>query len=239
MSSRFNFALLNLCVVLVASILVPIARAEQWDKETVVTFNHPIEVPGNVLPAGTYVFKLASSESDRQIVQIFTKDHRKIVATIHTIADYRLQPTDKSVISLDERPSGKPEALRSWFYPGENYGVHFVYPKRAVDNTENAANEVAANAEPPAIIPPLTGSVPPDVSELTSPPAAPVLGDQDPEPAVLAENSGPAPTQVQLSRLPKTASNFLVLPLVGLFLIGGGSVILVGIRRSSRQTSNS
>src|SRR5262245_48418215 len=114
MSRRFSFALLSLFAVFVASILVPIADAEQWDKETVVTFSNPVEVPGKVLSAGTYVFKLASSQSDRQIVQIFTQDQRNVLATIQAVPDYRLNPTDKSVISFEERPSGQPEALRSW-----------------------------------------------------------------------------------------------------------------------------
>ncbi|MBV8894684.1 MAG: hypothetical protein JO266_22355, partial [Acidobacteria bacterium] len=110
MSSRFNLALLNLLTVLVF-ILAPNAHAEQWDKATIVTFSHPVEVPGRVLPAGTYLFKLANSQADRQIVQIFTQDHGKILATIQAIPDYRVQPTDKPVISFAERPSGQPEAL--------------------------------------------------------------------------------------------------------------------------------
>ena len=239
MSCRFNFALLSMFAVVVAMILVPIARAEQWDKETVVTFSHPIQVPGKVLPAGTYVFKLANSQSDRQIVQIFTKDQRKILATIHAVPDYRLQPTDKSVISFEERPSGRPEALRSWFYPGDNYGVHFVYPTSTTEATENPNSEVVANAKAPEIIPPLTESMPPDISESTSAPVLPVLDEQRPERDVLAENSGPQPMQVELSSLPKTASNSLLLPLIGLFLLGSGSAMLARIRYRSRQTSKS
>lgn len=225
--------------VLVALILVPIARAEQWDKETVVTFSHPIQVPGKVLPAGTYVFKLANSQSDRQIVQIFTKDQREILATIHTVPDYRLQPTDTSVISLEERPSGTPEALRSWFYPGDHYGMHFVYPKTATEATQDPNTEVATNANAPEIIPPLTEPMPPGISESTSAPVLPVLDEQRPDWNVLAENSGPQPMQVKLSGLPKTASNSLLLPLIGLFLLGSGSAVLVRVRYNSRQTSKS
>ena len=130
MSNRFVITF-NLFALFVVLMLVSIAHAEQWDKETVVTFSNPIEVPGRVLPAGTYIFKLASSQSDRRIVQIFTQDQRKVLATIQAIPDYRLEATDQTAISFEERPSGKPEALRNWFYPGDNYGVHFVYPKSA------------------------------------------------------------------------------------------------------------
>jgi hypothetical protein len=234
MSSRFSFALLNLFAVFIASILVPMARADQWDKQTIVTFSNPVEVPGKVLPAGTYVFKIANSQ-DRQVVQIFTRNQRKVLATIEAVPDYRVHTTDKPVISFEERPSGEPEALRSWFYPGENYGVHFVYPKSAT----KPATEVAASQEPPAMVAPLTESIAPMISELTAPAVLPVLAKQEPEPEVLAENVGPKPTQANLMVLPKTAGNYLILPLLGLLLLGSGSAILGRKGRAPSQDSKS
>ena len=113
----------------------PAAIADDWNRKTVVTFSGPVEIPGvhltgwSVLPAGTYVFKILDSQSDRHIVQIFSKDETKVLATILAIPNYRLQATDKTVITFRERPSGEPEALRAWFYPGRNWGEEFVYPK--------------------------------------------------------------------------------------------------------------
>lgn len=74
------------------------ANADQWDKKTTVTFSAPVEVPGKVLPAGTYVFKLLDSPSERHIVQIYDADQRKLYATILAVPDYRLKPSDKPVI---------------------------------------------------------------------------------------------------------------------------------------------
>ena len=82
-----------------------------------------------MLPAGTYVFKILDSASDRHIVQIFSQDETAVYATILAIPNYRLQATDKTVITFRERPAGQPEALRAWFYPGHNWGEEFVYPK--------------------------------------------------------------------------------------------------------------
>ena len=71
--------------------------------------------------------------SDRNIVQVFDKDEKKLYATILAVPDYRLMPSDKPLISFEERPSNTPEAIKAWFYPGDNYGVEFVYPhERAV-----------------------------------------------------------------------------------------------------------
>ncbi|HYL62830.1 MAG TPA: hypothetical protein VE077_09425 [Candidatus Methylomirabilis sp.] len=65
--------LLSACGLLLGAMLSPSARADEWNKKTVVTFNEPVEVPGHALPAGTYVFTLADS-TDRHIVQIWNAD---------------------------------------------------------------------------------------------------------------------------------------------------------------------
>jgi len=125
---------------LIGTALVPSAKADEWNNKTVMTFSGPVEIPGvhltgwGVLPAGTYVFKLLDSQSDRHIVQIFSQDEKTVYATILAIPNYRLKATRKTVITFSERPAGEPEALRAWFYPGKNWGDEFVYPKaRAVE----------------------------------------------------------------------------------------------------------
>src|ERR1700757_4647396 len=95
--------------------MIPLATAGEWDQKTIFTFSGPVEIPGQVLPAGTYVFKLANSPSDRNIVQVFSKDERHLFATFLAIPDYRLQPAGKTIITFEERPAGSPEAVRAWF----------------------------------------------------------------------------------------------------------------------------
>src|SRR5246127_5092487 len=123
------------CATLIGATLAPSARADDLNRKTVITFSAPVEIPGvhlagwGVLPAGTYVFKILDSQTDRHIVQIFNKDETTIYATILAIPNYRLKATDKTVVTFRERPAGEPEALRAWFYPGRNWGEEFVYPK--------------------------------------------------------------------------------------------------------------
>jgi hypothetical protein len=116
-------------VTLLGATVLPSARADTWNKKTVVTFSQAVEVPGRVLPAGTYTFQLLDSPSDRHIVQIFNADGSQIIATILAINNYRLEPTGDTVMKFNERPGDSPEALRAWFYPGDNFGQEFVYPK--------------------------------------------------------------------------------------------------------------
>ena len=132
---RFKAATTVCFVALMGAVLAPGAKADDWNRKTVMTFSGPVEIPGvhlvgwGVLPAGTYVFKILNSQSDRHIVQIFSQDEKTIYATILAIPNYRLKATDKTVVTFRERPAGEPEALRAWFYPGRNWGEEFVYPK--------------------------------------------------------------------------------------------------------------
>ena len=121
------------CVGAICMMFSNSAFAQRYDKKTTVTFSAPVEVPGvnaQVLPAGTYVFKLLDSLSDRHIVQIFNKDETKVYSTILAIPNYRLKATDKTVMTFAERAAGEPQAIRAWFYPGDNSGQEFVYPKK-------------------------------------------------------------------------------------------------------------
>src|SRR6266853_333757 len=138
--------------------MVPRATADESDQKTIFTFGGPVEIPGQVLPAGTYVFKLADSQSDRDIVQVFSKDEGHLYGTFLAIPDQRLRPAGKPIITFDEGVAGSPEAVRAWFYPGDDYGHEFVYPKTdalalaKANNTPVASMpaELAANTKKPA-----------------------------------------------------------------------------------------
>jgi len=107
-----------------------VAHADKSNQATTVTFSQPIQVPGRTLPAGTYLFMLADSESDRSLVQIFNADGTVLYATVQAVAAERQEPSGSTVITVAEQGSGKPDALVSWFYPGRETGQEFVYSKR-------------------------------------------------------------------------------------------------------------
>jgi hypothetical protein len=109
--------------------MVPRANADEWDQKTIFTFSGPVEIPGQVLPAGAYEFKLEDSQSDRDIVQVFSKDEKHLYGTFLAIPDYSQRAAGKATLTFEEPAAGSPEAVRTWFYPGENYGHQFVYPK--------------------------------------------------------------------------------------------------------------
>ena len=119
--------LLGAAFLTITAGITPSARADEWNKETIVTVNAPVEMPGRVLPAGQYVFELADT-ANRTVVEIFNKDRTQLVATVLAVPAYRPQATGDPVITLEERSAKSPEAIRDWFYAGENDGVEFTYP---------------------------------------------------------------------------------------------------------------
>jgi len=208
--------------------VIPSARADEWDKRTVLTFSEPVEIPGKVLAAGTYVFKLLDSQADRTIVQIFTQNEQQLLATIMAIPDYRTDTPEKTIVTFEERPAGTPEALHSWFYPGDNYGVEFVYSK--------PIEQVARTYEKPALVTAAPAPAPPTPVEVAAAPAPPAppppstetLVVKEEEVVVLAQtDSAPdVSDQGTPSELPKTAENVLSVPLAGLMLLTAGFAVI-------------
>ncbi len=117
------------CAAAITAMLAPAARADEWNKKTILTFSGAVQVPGATLPAGSYVLKLADIPGNRHVVQVFDKDEKKIYTTILAIPNDRLEPTDKPVVLFSERASGSPQAVKVWYYPGDRIGDEFVYPK--------------------------------------------------------------------------------------------------------------
>jgi len=216
-----------LCAAVIATAFSPSVKADDWNQKTVITFSQPVETPGvhmkgwAVLPAGTYVFKLLGSPSDRHIVQIFNQDETVVYATVLAVPNYRLKATSKTVLTFRETPPGEPDVLRAWFYPGKNFGEEFVYPKERAIALAKVTNSpvLYTSAEIPAeVTAPITSAEEPVVVTLKK---APVLAVQPtgedveiaqvvtapPAEVLVATNDAPA-------QLPKTASP---MPLIGLF----------------------
>jgi len=200
----------------IAALLVTVTAAnswaDPWNKKTVITINNPMQIPGAVLQPGTYVFKLADSSSNRHIVQVFDKDETNVIATVLAIPNYRMRPTGDSEFGFWESPANTPQPLRSWFYPGDNFGQEFAYPKtQAVAITATTQQEVptVTSEEQAQIVQPEPASAEPEpqVAELQAPPVpAEPARIEEARPAEPAATPAPA-------ELPRTAS---VLPFVGL-----------------------
>jgi len=195
--------------------LLPQLKADEANQKTIFTFSGPVEIPGKVLDAGTYVFKVMDVTGTRDIVQVSNKRGDKVYGTFITIPDYRMKPTGKVVITFDERPAGSPDAVKGWFYPGDTYGHDFVYPKARAIQLAKANNtpvpsmpdELTANTTMPA-------STVSDQSVVAMKQASLMAEKPNDQEVEVAEVFEVPPAMAAIPReLPKTASQ---LPLIGL-----------------------
>lgn len=236
-ATKSRMVLAVLCGIgLTAGIATFRAQADQWDKKTILTIDQPVQVTDRLLEPGTYVLKLADSQSDRHIVQIFTGDQRHIIDTVLAIPNYRLRPTGNSQFAFWETPTGSAKALRAWFYPGDNFGQEFRYPKNLVmlQTAQAAVTSVAAAEPPPQETEPAASQ--PSVQE-----EKPVAQEEHVE---VAQNNPPPPPPAQEAQpaapveqpmpqnLPKTASPYPAIGLGGLLSLG-----LYGLLRLKRFDS--
>ena len=211
---------LAFCVALLFALAAPNRlRADEWDKATKITFSEPVEVPGRVLDAGTYWFTLANSDSDRNIIEIWDANRMHLITTIAAMPDYRLHPTGDTVIKFAERPSGTPEAIHAWFYPGDNYGQEFVYPKtRALQLAKQVNQPVLSMRDEQA------------AQLKTAPVKAVSPSGQEVEVAEVVESQAVVAQQAPQKSLPQTGSNLPLLGLAGVLALAGAGMLRLAAR---------
>jgi LPXTG-motif cell wall-anchored protein len=243
--ANLHIAFVSFCgIAFVGGLGVFRAQADSWDKKTILTIREPIQVREKVLEPGTYVFKLLNSNSDRHIVQIFNEDQTHIVDTVLAIPNYRLQPTGESRFGFWETPPGHAKAMRAWFYPGDNFGQEFPYPKHL---TELASNSIVSTSRMPEPAPTPAIALRQPTVQMEQPisrpepkqevarnaPAPEPAPMPAPSPAAAAPEPGPAPEpapppQAQpapANTLPKTASSYPVIGLAGLLCLGAFGLV--------------
>jgi hypothetical protein len=223
-----------LCSFALVMVFAMNVRADTFDKKTVITFSEPFEVPGvdaQILPAGTYVFKVLESFGDRNIVQIFNADGTQIITTILAINNYRLKPTEKTVLTFKERGEGQPEAIKAWFYPDNAFGQEFVYSKKR-------ALELAKIVNEPVLAMPIENTVPPaEVLKNIQLEAIKPTGEEapvtevveaPPQQAAVAAAPVAVPAQkIEVAQtLPQTASSLPLAGLVGVLSLCAGFALV-------------
>jgi hypothetical protein len=217
-----------------------IAFADQWNKKTTLTVNERILVPGATLEPGKYVVKLVESQSNRHIVLITNEREDHVYTTVLAIPNYRLKPTGGTEFAWWETPRGNPPAIRAWFYPGDNFGQEFAYPKglsaRIAKETQQPVPTIAFEKPAELKTAPLTATAPSGIeTPLTLPTRPPVktapelIAQAAPPPVApppVQEPEAPAPKQ-----LPATASPFAAFGAAGLIALAAGLALRAAVRR--------
>jgi hypothetical protein len=217
-----------------------VARADTWDKKTTVSFSQPVEVPGYILQPGTYTMKLVDSQTDRHVVQFMNQRGNHVYAAAIAVPAYRTEVTDRTVITFYEAAAGQPEPIKYWYYPGDNFGQEFVYPKGHLSEIAAVtrqsipgtfATQPQADASPVAAAEPVPDAASAAVAEAPAQQTQLNNPDESNAPVEIAQaappnqdqpvSAAPAEAPPAPAELPQTDGYLPAIALMGLASIGG------------------
>ncbi len=227
LNSRFNlrkYSALACGVALALGVVAFRAKADQWDKRTILTVSQPIQITDRVLlDPGQYVLRLLDSQSDRHVVQIFNADQTRIINTVIAMPAYHQNVKGHTEFRFYETPPGYAKALKMWYYPGDNFGQEFAYPKQlyaltASTKTTETETQTAENTqqqeETPAPAVQEEAQNNNTEEQQTTEMAQNTPPAEQPQPE---ETPAPAP---QPQQLPSTATPYPAIGLAGLAFMG-------------------
>jgi LPXTG-motif cell wall-anchored protein len=213
----------------VAMLLASSARADTaWRSALVVS--EATEIPGTMLQPGRYIVKVLDTQETRKVVQFMNADESAVIATVMGIPDYRVETAQRTEFTYFQRAEGAPQALKSWRYPGNSFGIEFVYPKAEAVQLAQARHEEVYSApsakpeakEPVVAISPELEEKP--VEEKAPPPPKQAMAAPAPT-AVPAPPPAPPAEKPAKKKLPKTGSALPLVALAGLAALAAGSAI--------------
>jgi LPXTG-motif cell wall-anchored protein len=240
----------------IALVAIPAAKADDYDKNTKITVNEIVRLPTMTLQPGNYSLRLIEATGNRHVVKV-TDENGKGLGLILALPNYRLVPKDRTVLTYWETPPGQPRAVRAWFFPGDNYGQEFIYPKDEASaiagytggtlpdasadlKTAQVQNFDESNSQPPTTV--AAAAAPPPAPEPAPAPVAvetpaPVVTEQPqviaqatPPPAPAQPDTTPAPAATP-DQLPQTGSDLPLIGLIGLISLAALVMTMPGKRR--------
>ena len=128
----------SVCAVALLALITP-ANAQPLDKRVIFTFSAPVTLPGVTLPTGTYLFRVPSP--NRNIVQVLNADGTRLYGTFFAIPAYATVRPENPEVRFMETASNMPHAIRTWWYPADNTGFEFIYPKEQAAMLAKRAGE--------------------------------------------------------------------------------------------------
>jgi hypothetical protein len=209
------------------------AGADEWNRKTFLTFSGPVEIPGMVLPAGTYTFQIANPDTSSRVIQVLDKSGTHVESMFFALPTELTQAPDQPVVKFAERAEGRPEAIKAWFYPGDRTGYEFVYPRSQAVRIARASHQSVLSAADKSIE--TTDQSRPaevfrnarvervDENGNVGEPVRPVVTarvERGNDPGFVQGNASSA------AQLPKTASSFPLVQLVSALALAAG----VGLR---------
>lgn len=194
-----------------------VRRATHW------TVSEPTEIPGSVLAPGTYTIKVLNFQDGKEIVQFSDESDTKVLATTVAVRTRSNKPTgdSQSIFTYFQRAEGVPQSLKTWIYPGDEWGEEFVYPKTRATQIATVSKEAVTSTTNES-----APTLSEDIAVVRPQSTMPAAKQPEPEqPTQVAENTmAPSPAS-EPTKLPETGSALPTLALLGVGSLCGAGVL--------------
>lgn len=205
------------------------ATAQYEKTRSTLAIADRVEVPGAVLEPGTYLVRVADVQSNRNVVVFQSPDGTKTYATAIATPHEGAQASAQSEFTFYTTAPGEPRVLRSWFAPNDPNGQDFYYPaERAAELKAKTHEEVpVATADMmPASGSSARTSAETETSKSVVAPPHPVPPAPAPAETMASNETSPSnATATDADTLPKTASPYPLIAVLGLAALGAAAVL--------------
>ncbi len=205
------------------------ARAQYEQTKSTLAIADRVEVPGAVLEPGTYLVRVADVQSNRNVVLFESPDGSKTYATAIATPHRGAKALTQSEFTFYTTAPGEPRVLRSWFAPNDPNGQDFYYPaERAAELRSRTHEEVpVATADMmPASGSSSRASAQTETSKgVVAPPPPPPPAPAPAETMASNETSASNATGTDADTLPKTASPYPLIAVLGLASLGLAAIL--------------
>ena len=225
---KLFFTRVSLALLFLAGLTSLPARADDQGKTAKIELKSPVQIPGTTLKAGTYVFKLSSSESGWNVIQVYNADQSSLITTVLAYPNPKLQRTgDAQVLMYAHAPRSGIHVMKGWFFDGDNEAQEWAYPNTVAEKIGKANRDRIPTTGTEDVYP----SSLPKAAESWTPPVTTASNDNAQNENTVASTTTPETAHAR--KLPRTASSAPLAGLIGIIAALG----IIALRRTARATS--
>ncbi len=205
------------------------ARAQYEKTKSTLAIADRVEVPGAILEPGTYLVRVADVESNRNVIVFESPDGSKTYATAIATPHRGAKTPTESEFTFYTTAPGEPRVLRTWFAPNDPNGQDFYYPAERAAALKNETHEEVPVATAGMMPASGSSSEAPAKTEtsksVVAPPPPPPPAPAPAETLASNETSASNATATDADTLPKTASPYPLIALLGLASLGAAAIL--------------
>lgn len=125
--SKKMAVLLAMATILVLAGSLPAAQADTNGKKITLEFKSATQIPGQVLPPGSYVFEAAGTQAGWNVVKIYNQDGSSQITTLLAYQNPQLKNTGEPILFYSRHAGIPYPVMEGWFFEGDSAAQQWAY----------------------------------------------------------------------------------------------------------------